>query len=157
EDIFAVQDEVVRMIVGTLPGRIEEAGARSAERKRPENLAAYDYLLRGIAQYLTFETGLGEAAGGMVEKAIELDPTLVPAYAYLALREMRNWWHKRSLEARDQAYSLARKAVAFDDNDEHCHRVLGLIHLERRQFDRAEFHISRAAALNPNDPNSAVA
>ena len=36
KDIFSVQDDVVRSIVATIPGRIEEAGSRSARRKRPE-------------------------------------------------------------------------------------------------------------------------
>src|SRR5215469_5449493 len=54
-EVFAIQDEVVQAIVAVLPGRIEEAGARSARRKRPESMAAYDYLLRGNELGLTFD------------------------------------------------------------------------------------------------------
>jgi adenylate cyclase len=46
EDIFAVQDEVVRMIVGTLAGRLQAVGVEKALRKPPANLAAYDCVLR---------------------------------------------------------------------------------------------------------------
>src|SRR5204862_4607455 len=47
EDIFAIQDEVSRAIVGTLPGRIEAAGHERAKRKPPESMAAYEYVLTG--------------------------------------------------------------------------------------------------------------
>ncbi|MCI0431007.1 MAG: hypothetical protein L0210_10750, partial [Rhodospirillales bacterium] len=38
EDIFAVQDEVVRTVVATVAGRVEAAGAELAKRKPPESL-----------------------------------------------------------------------------------------------------------------------
>jgi TolB-like protein/Tfp pilus assembly protein PilF len=154
EDIFVIQDEIVRMIVGTLPGRIEAAAARSAQRKRPANLAAWDYLLRGFEYHLRFEEAQAQAARDMYEKAIALDPALASAYAHLALVETRGWWVGRSPEALERAYKLAKKAVALDENDGWCHSVLGYVELERRQFDRAEFHINRAVALNPNYPDS---
>jgi class 3 adenylate cyclase len=49
QDIFAVQDDVVRSIVGTLVGRLNAAGAEQFLRKPPASLMAYDYVLRGIA------------------------------------------------------------------------------------------------------------
>jgi adenylate cyclase len=49
QDIFTVQDNVVRSIVGTLVGRLNAIGAEQFLRKAPANLMAYDYVLRGIA------------------------------------------------------------------------------------------------------------
>src|SRR5262249_13333018 len=48
EDVFAVEDEVVRTIVATLAGRLEEHEVGAAVRKPTGNLAAYDALLRGV-------------------------------------------------------------------------------------------------------------
>jgi adenylate cyclase len=50
EDIFAVQDEVVRTVVASVAGRVDVAGAEVAKRKPPESLVAYDYVLRGLEQ-----------------------------------------------------------------------------------------------------------
>jgi len=46
-DLFAVQDEVVRTIVGTLIGRVYVSAAERLRRKPPSNPAAYDLTLRG--------------------------------------------------------------------------------------------------------------
>src|SRR6516164_8706103 len=45
EDIFAIQDEVTRAIVATLPGRVEAATQERAKRKRTDNMAAYECVL----------------------------------------------------------------------------------------------------------------
>jgi adenylate cyclase len=156
QDIFDVQDDVVQAIVAILPGVIEGAGARSARRKRPENLAAYDYLLRGIELDRTFDDADTEAARQMFERAIAVDATIAPAYAWLATLRLRDWWIGRSGPSLDDALALAKKAVATDGNDGFNHGVLGMVHLERRNFDEATFHIERFLALNPNDAGAAV-
>ena len=46
KDIFSVLDDVVRIIVATIPGRIAAARSRSARRKRPETWPPTDYFLR---------------------------------------------------------------------------------------------------------------
>jgi adenylate cyclase len=156
KEIFAVQDDVVRIIVAILPGRIDEAGSRSARRKRPENLAAYDYFLRGAEYHLMFDTAHNVVAREMFENAIALDPQLAPAYAWLATQHMRDWMLYQSVEAREQAFRLAEQAVALDPNDSVCHMMLGYVCLYQKQFDDAEFHLKQAINLNPNDPNNAV-
>ena len=156
KDLFSVQDDVVRTIVAILPGRIEEAGSRSARRKRPENLAAYDYFLRGAEYHLMFDIAHNAAAREMFEKAIALDPDIAPAYAWLATQHMRDWMLDQSVEAREQAFRLAERAVALDPNDSVCHMMFGYVCFYKRQFEDAELHLNQAMSLNPNDPNNAV-
>ena len=47
EDIFDIQDEVTAAIVATLFGRVEAARHDRVQRKRTENMAAYEYVLTG--------------------------------------------------------------------------------------------------------------
>jgi TolB-like protein/class 3 adenylate cyclase len=155
QEIFEVQDEVVRAIVAVLPGRIEEAGAYSARRKRPESLEAYDFLLRGIELAKTFDDASTEPARKMFEEAIAVDAGIAPAYAWLANLRLRDWWTKtRSVSSLDEAFALAKKAVAADGNDGVCNGILGMAYLERRNFDEATFHTERFIALNPNDSSA---
>jgi TolB-like protein len=154
QEIFAVQDQVVRTIVGTLVGRLEAAGAEQANRKPPANLAAYEYVLQGNA--LPWGEPQTEAKRRrMYEMAIELDPGYARAHALLSHAIYLEWFRgvAGSEAALDRALELGRKAVALDENDSACHSHLAWIHLNRRSFDLAEQHFRHAIELNPNNPN----
>ena len=47
EDVFEVQDEIVRQSTISLVDEIEIASLESAKRKPTENLTSYEFLLRG--------------------------------------------------------------------------------------------------------------
>ena len=91
EDIFAVQDEVVRTVVATVAGRVEVAGAQFAKRKPPESLVAYDYVLRGLEQLNLDGEPHNAEARRLFEKAVELDPQYAAGHAYLALAIYVQW------------------------------------------------------------------
>ena len=84
EDIVAVQDEVTCSIVGVLPGRVQVDVAERASRKRPDNMRAYEFLLKGKAVRDSFSAEDTLLARSLFEKAIELDPRYAKAHAYLA-------------------------------------------------------------------------
>jgi TolB-like protein/Tfp pilus assembly protein PilF len=150
-DIFAVQDQVVRTIVTTLAGRVQAAGADIASRKAPASLAAYECVLRADALPL-YDPAAGAEARLLYEKAIEIDPGYARAYALLAINIAVEW--ESDLEAPDslldRALELARKSVALDENDSACHSALGLVYLDRRSHDLAEHHYLKAVELNSN-------
>lgn len=156
EDVFDVQDEVVRMIVATLPGQIAGAGARSARRKRPDGMSVYDYLLRGIEYKQTFDRSEEPKVRETFERAIKADPELAIAHTWLAELEMREWWRNLSAPAMDRALSLAKRGAMLDPTDGQCHRVLGYVCLYRREFDEAALQFERALKLNPNDSHTIV-
>ena len=83
-DLFAVQDEVVHTIVGTLAGRVHASGADRARRKPPSSLDAYDQTLRGNA--LPWDDGASAAeAKRAFERVIEIDPGYGLPYSLLAV------------------------------------------------------------------------
>ncbi len=156
EDIFAVQDEVVRTVVATVAGRVEAAGAHLAKRKPPENLIAYDYVLRGLEQLNLEGEKHNVEALRLFEKAVEVDPQYAIGHAYLALAIYVQWVTSRAKEELDRALASARLALALDENDSRCHRILGGIYEDLHDYDRAEFHSERSIALNPNDALAAI-
>ena len=152
-EIFAVQDQIVRTIAGTLVGRVEAASAARAGRKPPESLAAYECLLRANA------LPLGDSAADaerkrLCETAIRLDPGYGRAYAWLAHAIFLEWFRDMgdSDAALDRALALAQKAVQLDENDTECKNMLGWVHLFGKSFDLAEQYMRRALELNPGDP-----
>ncbi len=153
DEIFAVQDEVVRTIVGTLVGRVQAAAAELAKRKPPNSLAAYEYVLRGRA--LPWGDPQADAeARRLYEKAIEIDRGYGLAHALLALMLQAEWSEDTSGSDAllDRAFDLARKAVELDENESFCQFMLGNVHLFRRSFDLAEQYHRRALEMNPNNP-----
>ena len=151
EETFAVQDQVVRTIVGTLVGRLQAAGAEIAKRKAPTSLAAYEYLLRGDALPLDSPEAEAEALRPN-QKAIAIDPAYGRAYALLAYLVHLEWLRDMSGSDRllDRAFELATKAVAIDENDGTCQALLGLIQLNRQSYALAEHHYLKALELNHN-------
>jgi TolB-like protein/Tfp pilus assembly protein PilF len=154
EDIFTMQDKIVRSIAAQLSGRLRIAGLESASRKPPTSMAAYDYVLRGEALPIGVPEAEAEARR-LFQKAVELDPHYARAYAHLSANLSLEWIHNFDAPATllEQSLQLAKKAVALDDGDEFCHAMLGRAHMLRNSHDLAEYHFLKSLALNPNRPN----
>jgi adenylate cyclase len=139
-DIFAVQDEVTREIVSTLAVRLTPEERRRLDRKEPENLEAYDYLMRGTEQTFRVSKEANVEACELLQRAIELDPQLARAYSVLShlhLLMFINSWVEHPELALQRAHELARQAVALEDSDLFARWNLGLVHLWLRQHDMA--------------------
>ncbi|MGH6881266.1 MAG: adenylate/guanylate cyclase domain-containing protein [Hypericibacter sp.] len=149
-DLFALQDEVVRTIVGTLVGRVQVNEAERARRKPPTSLAAYDLMLRGNALSWDDPTEAAEAKRAF-ERAIEIDPGYGLPHSLLAAVFNHEWANdlSASRELMDRAFALALRAVELADNESTCHTILGQIYLDRGSFDLALRHMERGVQINP--------
>ena len=157
EDIFAVQDEVTRTIVGTLVGRLQDTGAQIARRKPTENMACYDYLLRGNHHIKRYTRDDNAAARPLIEKAIELDPDSARAHAALGIIDVMDWmWDVADDDALDRALASAQKAMALDDVDSLSYVVSAHVCIRRGRHGDALNYMAKAVVLNPNDPSTTV-
>src|SRR5207245_1910256 len=89
-ELFAVQDQVVHTIVGTLVGRVQASGAERTRRKLPSSLDAYDHVLRGNALPWDDPASAAEAKRAF-ERAIEIDPGYGLPHSLLAALVGRDW------------------------------------------------------------------
>jgi TolB-like protein len=119
EQLFDVQDEVVRTIVGTLVGRLQADRVNRSKSKPPISLVAYECALRGDALPV-FDAASEAEARRLFERAIELDPEYAKPYALLAFALCREWYADMSGSdaALDRALKLAKRAVELDDSQE---------------------------------------
>jgi len=154
-DIFEIQDELTQAIVGALPARLAAADIERIKRKPPQHMAAYDYVLRSkLLHHLGTKEANSEALDSC-NKAIEIDPEYAQAYAWKActLRQavLREYTDEPDI-AGAQRVENAEKALALDENDTECLRILCEINMEQRTLDLAEQFHNRAFAMNSNDP-----
>ena len=150
-DVFEVQDELIEKIVATLVGRIEQTAAETAIRKRPENLGAFDLLMRGMHYADRLDPASALSAIECFEKALAMTPAYPAAMAMLALMRLRIWaFNPGEIDVADAA-RLAAQALTLDPADSWCHLVAGQIDMYRGRLDSAEVHHKKAFALNPYD------
>jgi adenylate cyclase len=154
DDIFAVQDEITRIIVATLPGRLEAANIERAKRAPTTNMTAHDYLQRGKHHHRQGTKEDNDKAIECLQKAVEIDPSYAQAWAELACTCGQAY--VRQFRDRDEITPMLVEAIErahkLDDNESECHRLLCELNLIQKNFETARYHHERALALNPNDP-----
>jgi adenylate cyclase len=157
KDIFDMQEEITRRIVGTLAIRVSSLEAARSATKPPSTLEAYDFVLRGRSLYERSTRTAISQARPLFEKAIELDPNYVPAYVGLGLVDLKavtEGWTSNPMDAVQRAEALAIKAISINESSSGGHGLLGRVHLRRGNYDRALDELNRAVSLNPSDAES---
>lgn len=158
KDIFAVQDDITRRVAGALALRVTSLERERSAAKPPNNLEAYDLVLRGRAALLSRLTRSGNAqARAFFERAIALDPNYAPAYVGLGLVNLLAsdmGWTEDPIDARERAEKLAQKAIALDDLSSSAHALLGDVAVHFGDHDRALEELRRAIDLNGSDAQS---
>jgi TolB-like protein/class 3 adenylate cyclase len=151
-DLFAVQDEMLRLIVTALAVRLTAAEHERAARKHPASVNAYEAYLRGMHLYSTRSADELAASRAWFDRAVELDPLYARAWgalAYVYVQEWLNGWRDDSVLELAERY--AHKAVELDPNDYMPHSFLAFCCLNARNFELAMAEYERAYALNPSD------
>jgi adenylate cyclase len=154
EDIFELQDRVTSSVIGAIAPKLEQAEIERAKCKPTENLDAYDYYLRGMANiYHWTKEGISEALR-LFYKAIELDPSFASAYGMAAWcyfwRKANGWMIDREQEIAETA-RLAGKAAELGKDDAVALSFGGLaLGYVAGDVDGGIALIDRALVLNPN-------
>ena len=154
-DMFDLQDEVTRSIVAAIPGRLESADLNRIKRKRPEDMAVYDYVLRGKMHHHRGTKDDNTEALRLLDKAIELDPEFAEAYAWKACtlgQALARGFGDNKEELFAQDVEAVEKALSLDENNFECHWIMCEVRMIVARLEEAELHHQKAFALNPNDP-----
>ncbi|MEE8351427.1 MAG: adenylate/guanylate cyclase domain-containing protein [Rhodospirillales bacterium] len=153
-DIFDLQDEVAQAIVGSVASRLESADIERVKRKHAENMAAYDYVLRGKMHHHCGTKEDNAEALRLLDKAIELEPDFADAYAWKACtlgQAIARSFGEDTKDLLERDLESAQKGLSLDKNNIECHRIMCELHMMWSQLDQAEPHHEKAFALNPND------
>ena len=156
EDIFDVQDEIVRKISFTLLGEIELSSLERANRKPTEALSSYELLLKGKALHHKVQKDALLNALTTFDDAIKADEKNGQAYAWKACALgqglFRGYIEEDFNSVWKQAEDNLKKARELNENDFEVHRLMAEVSLVMKDFRAAQRHSKICYDMVPNDP-----
>ena len=162
DDIFAVQDKLVRVIVDALALKLSKDEEREIGRGQTNNVDAREAFQKGWERILRLTSEENASAVADLRRAIELDPDYGRAYTALGLALFRScaWaWTKPAGMNRPQTCEMASRYL--DEAKRHpsslTHVVAAHFNLNYLEYEAAFTEAARALALDPNDPDASVA
>jgi TolB-like protein len=151
-DVFAVQDEITEAIVAAIEPQLYAAENFRAKRKAPDNMDAWDLVMRALSHYWRVTRQDNVVAQALLEKAIAIDPhygqalgVLATSYTFCA----HMGWTDMATVA-PIAERAAMSAILTDSEDPWAHYALGYVYLYARRFDDSLAEFELALKLNPN-------
>ena len=154
-DLFELQDDVSRYLVGAIPYRIEDEIAEKAEKKPADELQAYELMILGkrLRDTISLEGNL--EARKLLERAVEKDQGLARSHMYLSdSYVVQHWFGHLDDSGKEKALYHARRAVALDPFDVHIQDHLGFALHTIGHWDAAEAQIRNALAMAENEIES---
>ncbi len=154
EDIFDLQDRVTASVAGAIEPSITRAEIERSRRKPPENLQAYDYLLRAIDESRAWTRDGFDRALQLARQAMALDQRYALAYSYVARwhasRSNSEWMENAEVDTAE-GLRFAHLAVGLEPNDPVvlAHAAWALAFLNG-ELEMAVSWVDRAVTLNPN-------
>jgi TolB-like protein/class 3 adenylate cyclase/Flp pilus assembly protein TadD len=148
DKLLELLDDTVRKLAATVSGRMDDANMVLARRKRPENMNAFECLLRGIDYHRlggVTEDNAREAVKWFT-RAIEADPNYGVAYAWRTCSA--SWLSDFDF---DKGQRDVCRALELDPHDAEANRIMAAIALLKGNYEEARAHSQRAMELNPSD------
>ena len=151
-DVFAVQDEITQAVVAAIEPQLYAAEDFRARRKTPDNMAAWDLVMRALQHYWRVTQQDNLAAQALLEKAIAVDPGYGQALSLLAACHMfaahMGWVEMaKSVPIAERA---ALAAIRADSEDAWAHFALASVYLFNKRFEDSVAEFELALRLNPN-------
>jgi TolB-like protein len=157
DDIFDLQEEITRNVVGSIAPQIEMAELDRVRGARTAKISSYDLALKAQAFYYdSMRMGSPDVHQHAIEttkESLEQDPRNVHALWTQAMAYFEQYlyrWGPAPDEALDHAWVAVERISEIDSSDPRGYTVRGVVHHFRGQFDAAVADFHRAYALNPN-------
>jgi adenylate cyclase len=150
DDVFAVQDDITTSVVGAIEPSLRKVEIERVKRKRPENLDAYDLVLRAMPFVYRLMPEGANAAIPLLREALRLEPDYVAAHAFLAwCYHFRFSRGGRQEDDRARAIYHARAATSRGVDDATALAISGLVIWFCDHGDTGAFELfDRALALS---------
>jgi len=157
EDIFELQDEITRVIVGSIAPQIELAEVDRSRDPTLASLSSYELSLKAKSQvYDALRAGNADRLQQAIDTAhdvLKLDSRNTHALWVLGIAQICQYlyhWGSDPGAARDRALQATENLIQAGPSNADGHGLSGLVKIYRREFDQAIADFTRALSLNPN-------
>ncbi len=154
-NLFDFEDEIASRVTGALRPSIWDAEIALARRKRPENMAAYDLVLRALPHLWAHRREDNAEAIRLLDEAMARDPAYARAAAIAAWARAQhvvyNWTDDIEQVRKEGEGLIALAAPAVGDDPTALCALSTATMLLFGDLDRARHYVDRALALDPNN------
>ena len=150
-DIFDIQLEIARSITRTLKIKLSDKEKHAVKKVPTENIAAYDFYLRGRQFFYRHKRKYMQHAIEMFSRAIEQDPDYALAYAGKADCHSYSYhYFGGSVADLELAEKDSETALNLDPKLAEAYAARGLAVSLNNKYEEAEKEFSKAIEMNPN-------
>jgi protein kinase/serine/threonine-protein kinase len=152
DDVFAIQHDVAMQVAKYLKTKLSPEQENRIAQTPTENIAAYNYYLKGREEYYKYEPGAMRKAIEHFKEALVLDPNFGLALAGLSDAYSQGAHEISFLPVSylDSALRIGEKAVAVNPNSAEAWKALALAYSIKGKNDEAIKMYEKAVALNPS-------
>ena len=150
KDVFDVQDEICRAMVGALEAELLDDPSQRVVSRPTENPKAYELYLRGRHHLYKLTPAEVEKSRPYFEEALRVDPSYSLAHVglgqYYAMPVLLGLAPPSDL---GKAGAEVAKALQIDDSLALAHAIMGIIKTRQWEWAAAELSLQRAIDLEP--------
>ena len=151
EDIFAIQDEISKAIVGALKLKLLPEEKKAIEQRGTTSAEAYNLYLLARQYWVTGNHGdprREERVMRICGRSVQVDPYYAQAWALLAIAQSS--LHYNFDREVDDGFAAAHSALSIDPTvgEAYCAKVRRLV--EQARLDEAEAEIEKALRVAPD-------
>jgi len=151
DDIFAIQDEISKAIVGALKVKLLPAEKKAMEQRGTTNVEAYNLYLLARQYWITGNMGdkrREERVMRICNRAVEIDPNYAQAWALLSIAQssLRYVFDENV----DDGFAAANAALSIDPSIAEAHVAMARRLEEQGGLEDAVAKINKALELDPD-------
>jgi len=152
-DIFDLQDKIIEQVAGAMHPNILQAEIDRSRQKPPQDLGAYDYIMRSMSFVWALNQIDNQEAIRLLKLALELDPDYPLALSLMAWcygQQVIYNWSSIPEETKSETLQLAKHAATLNGDDPLVLTVLGAAYSIINDHNSAKVFLERAVSLDPN-------
>jgi serine/threonine protein kinase/tetratricopeptide (TPR) repeat protein len=149
-DLFTLEDQIYAQVVSAMDVKATTEENANAEARPTDNVASYDFYLRGRNALRVNDAKSIQAALDFFNQAVKQDPKFALAYTGVAQASLRMYGVTNDGFWTQKALAAAQQALQLNDRLPEVHSTLGSVYRATGKYSEAIAELNRAQALAPN-------